>query len=301
MKRTGKIAQLPVLIREELNRRLEADEPASTLLPWLNAEDEVKDILEQNFDGKPISPQNLSEWRQGGFLEWRTKEDLLSDVRQLAEQAEEFSLSNEEPVVDDVATVLSARYASLLLEWDGEPNEKIEARVRILRSLCRDVVSLQRSIHQAEEFRQARDRREVEELEKELKKEKERAIAQISEPVDVANYALFYGGGERGAAIARAIYKIKHDLPPDAAPPQKPAPKPHPNPAPSRRRSGEGEKVAARKVHAQASASENPLPAPAQPAEPPQNPTQIKPNPTESNQIKPVATSVTKPKSDWIE
>jgi hypothetical protein len=167
MKRTGKIAQLPADIRQELNRRLEADEPATTLLPWLNADEDVKAVLEHQFDGKPISPQNLSEWRQGGLVEWRMKEDLLSDVRQLSEQAEEFSLSSEEPVIDDVATVLSARYASLLLEWDGEPNEKIEARMRILRSLCRDVVSLQRSIHQAEKLRQARDRSDAEEWEKE--------------------------------------------------------------------------------------------------------------------------------------
>jgi len=35
-------------------------------------------------------------------------------------------------VADDVATVLAARYAALLGAWDGVPNAKMEAQVRIL-------------------------------------------------------------------------------------------------------------------------------------------------------------------------
>ena len=63
MTRVGKIARLPRLIREQLNRRLEDGEPGVEALAWLNALPEVLTVLEKDFAGRPISVQNLSEWK----------------------------------------------------------------------------------------------------------------------------------------------------------------------------------------------------------------------------------------------
>src|SRR6266404_7582993 len=66
----GKIARLPHNLREQLNLKLHDGLPAKSILPWLNSLPEVKAILAADFDHRPISKQNLSEWKQGGFRDW---------------------------------------------------------------------------------------------------------------------------------------------------------------------------------------------------------------------------------------
>ena len=65
MARIGKIARLPESIREEVGRRMENGEMGPELIPWLNSLPETKAILDKWFGGRPINPQNLSEWRRG--------------------------------------------------------------------------------------------------------------------------------------------------------------------------------------------------------------------------------------------
>ena len=51
----GKIGRLPRVIREQVNRRLQNDEPAASLLEWLNSLPEVKAALAAEFGGCPVS------------------------------------------------------------------------------------------------------------------------------------------------------------------------------------------------------------------------------------------------------
>src|SRR5579859_7604812 len=67
---TGKIARLPDNIREELNQRLLDGQPSTIILPWLNELPTVKEILTAQFNGQPVTKQNLSHWRQGGYHRW---------------------------------------------------------------------------------------------------------------------------------------------------------------------------------------------------------------------------------------
>lgn len=84
MKAVGKIANLPARIREALNRRLHDGQPASVILPWLNALPEVIDVMKERFDGEPVSDQNLSNWRTGGFLKWQTESAEIEKTKDLA-------------------------------------------------------------------------------------------------------------------------------------------------------------------------------------------------------------------------
>lgn len=68
--RNGKIAQLPVAVREELNRRLDDGESGPRLLAWLNALPVVQALLDSRL-WRPINPPNLTAWRQGGYRDWR--------------------------------------------------------------------------------------------------------------------------------------------------------------------------------------------------------------------------------------
>jgi hypothetical protein len=54
---SGKIANLPSEIRDELNYRLNDGEPGNELVEWLNAKPEVIKVITERFDGRPISEQ----------------------------------------------------------------------------------------------------------------------------------------------------------------------------------------------------------------------------------------------------
>ena len=79
--RNGKIARLPHHVREELNVRLERSERSPQLLAWLNALPEVREFVQREFGGEPVSKHNLSQWRLGGFQDWLTRRDFFADAR----------------------------------------------------------------------------------------------------------------------------------------------------------------------------------------------------------------------------
>jgi len=75
--RISKIAQLPKSIRDELNRRLENGKQGPELLKWLNALAETKELLAEKFEGRPITHQNLSEWRRAGYQDWLQQQQRI--------------------------------------------------------------------------------------------------------------------------------------------------------------------------------------------------------------------------------
>ena len=85
MARTGKIARLPLAIREELNARLRDNENGQTLLAWLNALPICQQRIQGEWNGEPISDQNLSIWRSGGFSDWIKDEDRIHKIEKLSE------------------------------------------------------------------------------------------------------------------------------------------------------------------------------------------------------------------------
>jgi hypothetical protein len=100
MARIGKIARLPGGIRAQLNTRLHDGAEGKQIVLWLNSLPEVRKILAQHCDGRPISEQNLSQWRQGGYEETQNCPDpahfdskvLASlDVTELRRDIEEFA------------------------------------------------------------------------------------------------------------------------------------------------------------------------------------------------------------------
>src|SRR6185369_17750475 len=66
--RHGKIARLPRHLREEINRRLDENQSGVKILAWINAQPEARQVFDNQFDAKPISLQNLSNWRREGFV-----------------------------------------------------------------------------------------------------------------------------------------------------------------------------------------------------------------------------------------
>ena len=90
--RTGKIARLPGAVREELNRRLHNGVLGQEIVPWLNELPDVQRVLADLFGGRPISEDNLSEWRRGGFQDWLLQEERRVRIDQLARDYENLGL-----------------------------------------------------------------------------------------------------------------------------------------------------------------------------------------------------------------
>ncbi|HLX73022.1 MAG TPA: hypothetical protein VKV04_25635 [Verrucomicrobiae bacterium] len=107
MRRNGKIAALSQMLREELNERLEAGEQGKDLVKWLNSLPEVKDRMRFCFRGKPITEQNLSQWKKGGYRDWQEKEERRHMLHRLREEFEEI-----EHIVDPEET---QRHLSVML------------------------------------------------------------------------------------------------------------------------------------------------------------------------------------------
>src|SRR5580698_3731694 len=61
-------------------------EPGTKLVEWLNTLEEVRDVLQAEFDARPVSEQNLSEWKQGGYQDWLRHQEARAYVHALAEQ-----------------------------------------------------------------------------------------------------------------------------------------------------------------------------------------------------------------------
>ena len=144
MSRVGKIARLPEVIREELNRRLADGQPGSTLLPWLEGLPAVREVMAEQFGGAAITKCNLSHWRKGGFAEWRAERDLVAKARELPREADELEAAAGGDITRRLATVVAAHYAGALAGWDGETNEAFRARLKRLQRLSGPIAALRR-------------------------------------------------------------------------------------------------------------------------------------------------------------
>jgi hypothetical protein len=169
MTRNGKIARLPYSIREVLNRRLRDGEQGKGLVDWLNSSQEVREVLADEFGGRAISEQNLSEWKQGGYEDWVRHQQTREWVQKLADESADL-----EEVAGDfsVADWLSAPLAVALGRWIHElataANNDPKQRNSLL-ALTREVTELRRSDHTAERLRIDRERWETEQEEKRQK------------------------------------------------------------------------------------------------------------------------------------
>ncbi|WP_414664866.1 hypothetical protein [Horticoccus sp. 23ND18S-11] len=111
--RTGKIARLPLAIRNEVNRRLRENEPGPKIIGWLHTLPEVLKVLDDYFREEPISPQNLSEWRQGGFVEWLDRLEQVERTKELAAYGYELAKNNNGGAADGVAAITGGQFLEI--------------------------------------------------------------------------------------------------------------------------------------------------------------------------------------------
>ena len=125
--RTGKIGRLPVAIRNEVNRRLHANEPGPVLLRWLNKQPAVLQVLDEYFHEQPVSAQNLSEWRQGGFQDWLKRQEQSERIKDLAGFALSLGEAAGGNISDGTAAILGGK---IMLKMEALADEDIGDAVK---------------------------------------------------------------------------------------------------------------------------------------------------------------------------
>jgi hypothetical protein len=98
--RVGKIARLPKILRDQLNQQLENGVSGVDVRTWLNTLPEVQKILAEQFGGRPINNQNVSEWRHGGYVDWARSRDGRQHWWELMETAGKLTQARNEATVD---------------------------------------------------------------------------------------------------------------------------------------------------------------------------------------------------------
>ena len=141
--RTGKIARLPVAVREELNHRLENGALGRELVPWLNELPEVKQILAERFAGRPILEENLSQWRRGGFQDWLLEQDRRKRLRELTEECSHLNSEQRTRYLTAGIQERLTRELAEELERLSTMTDRTE-RFKRLQYLSRELCRLQR-------------------------------------------------------------------------------------------------------------------------------------------------------------
>jgi hypothetical protein len=144
MTRTGKIARLPRNIRDELNRRLDNGEQGVRLIEWLNGLPEVKQVLARDFEGRPITKCNLTEWKNGGYLDWQSESETAAFIREINEDDTESSKIPPSELAKPLTTTVLAHYAQAIFRSLADHHEQPRARVRRLGRSLREMDRIMR-------------------------------------------------------------------------------------------------------------------------------------------------------------
>ena len=219
MTSTGKIARLSKAVRDELNQRLDDGQTAEDILPWLNRLRECKKVLAEKFGGRPITRQNLSQWKCGGYQAWLRLQQAREQVQSLIEQAEDLEKDSGDPsIADRIAAVLSAQLLATIQQLDTikDPKERWLQTKDVLHEVSR----LRREDHHARRTRLAEEQwddkrtRQQEQDEKDRKKaERGRLIAWAFSWFTRKDEIESHGGGEVGRRWADWFHRVRNGLP----------------------------------------------------------------------------------------
>lgn len=142
--RTGKVARLPKVIRDRLNQQLRDNVPGKELVRWLNALPEVRHLVAEQFHGRVITPQNLSEWRQGGYQDWLAHEERRDWARRLDDEAQDLhSDSITQPLMENIASMFEVVLGQAVMRFLDKPVESAED-LKPLMGLSREIAKHRR-------------------------------------------------------------------------------------------------------------------------------------------------------------
>ena len=242
MKRHGKITRLPKQLLNTLNERLEAGAQGKELVDWLNSVKEVKKLLKDHFNEIPISEQNLSEWRTGGFKDWQRQQETKERIDAFlssSEPAEEIRDERNHAVdlQDRLSKLLTAELACAIQQLLADDTIDTIQRLKHIQAAARTLIALRKSdnaAHQESRETQHASERETEKADRQehQRKEQEELHSSTSFIWDLYHrntFAQWFGGGMLGRETATFLFNEKRrvkgesPLPPMPIPENEPA------------------------------------------------------------------------------
>ena len=230
----GKIALLPRNIRHEINSWLECGEQPKPILRWLNALPEVQSILKSEFDGRPITKKNLSEWKAGGFVAWQRVQKTFTRFRSFSSlPGEPGPTAAELAIPAHFAAFLAAeltRQTTELLETTTDPQARQRYLCEALRQLnnmrqgerCASLAALDRFRLQIASERHHEERQNA---------QARRDIDKAGKPIFQATLAQLLSRNDPAAKVAGLLLKLTDTAQKARLTPPKPKVR-HPDPEP---------------------------------------------------------------------
>jgi hypothetical protein len=176
----------------------------------------VQDVLKEHFAGRPVTEQNLSDWKQGGYQDWLRHEESYQLITDLTEQQESLAAAADGAEISDrFATLLSAELVALtrkLLEEKTDPKERWQFLLEVLPEISQLRCDGHRAIRTAIK-RERWDHEDEEYLQRKEEERKNRLIDACFSNMNKDLVAQGFGGGEYGKYMANLIHCIKFDLP----------------------------------------------------------------------------------------
>lgn len=221
MTRTGKIARLPLHIRNQINQRLQDGEEGEDILKWLNEHSIVQDVLKRHFRGQPIGKQNLSAWRLGGFREWQRLQESHAFMHRLVEHSDDLQTKGGEIELTDRLAQIAAGEMASVLERLLEQTDDPQKRWLLLRDVVRELVPLRAGDHRAVQLQLNKEQADVEgdrywdqKQRRDIAELRKKVTAPLWASLQMGNLAALFGGGETGRQAAAIILETIHDLEP---------------------------------------------------------------------------------------
>ena len=128
----GKIGRLPVVIRNEVNRRILENESGAKIIAWLHEQPAVLRILDEYFGEEPIKPQNLSEWRKGGYQDWLRKQEEIDQLKEMAEYALKLGVAAGGKIADGSAAIAGGK---IMMELETATGQDLASKIKSLTLL----------------------------------------------------------------------------------------------------------------------------------------------------------------------
>lgn len=138
----GKIARLSAQLREAVNRRIHDGETAPVVCAWLNALPEVRTMLAVQFEGEPVQPQNISNWRMGGFQKWLKEQARLDRSRARCLFSRQMVEASGGNMAEGVLASLTGDLAEILEEIDDLREAGAEIDPKLLASAGKVLVAI---------------------------------------------------------------------------------------------------------------------------------------------------------------
>jgi len=115
--------------------------------------------MERLFQGRSITEQNVSEWRQGGYEEWLIYRSCLGNIRDLSEDAARAAITGIN--AEHLLVCLTASFAEMLKKQGETPEIEFNRKLIVLEHLTKLALSMRKSEQKDERLKIDHERLEI--------------------------------------------------------------------------------------------------------------------------------------------